>query len=71
MTKLENALEYFKKKNYSPSGTLSKIFAYEIAEKSIRDIDSIIYYINQNTQDMISDSETVNQIKKVLSRKLS
>jgi len=68
MTKLENALEYFKKKNYSPSGTLSKIFAYEIAEKAIRDIDSIQYFMSQNLQDIISDNETVNKIRETLSK---
>lgn len=66
--KIDSALEYFKKKNYSPSGTLQKINAYQVAEKSIRDMDSIMYVFGKLQQDMISTDGACKKIAEIIRR---
>lgn len=68
MTKLQSALEYFKKKNYSPSGTVQKIKAYKTAEKALRDMDSILYIFSQLNQDMISENDACLKIAAIIRR---
>jgi hypothetical protein len=68
ITKLDNAISYFAKKNQNPSGTLTKIYAYEIAERGLKDIQAIKYILSEVMQETISDNNALKKIKEIINK---
>ena len=66
MTRLDSAISYFTKGNKSPSGSLQKIYAYDLAEKSLRNMDEILQVFSSLHQDMITEKDALNKIALVL-----